>query len=78
MSRLILPLVLLLCMAMAACQGGPPTAYAPEGDVLPTVAGRAPMTFPSAEAARCAYSRACGSLTAVEGIGSSTFSLRGP
>jgi len=63
MHRTLLVLVL-LAVAGVACQGSK-TPYAPQGDVLPTVAGRAPMTFDCLEAARTAFTRACGSLTAV-------------
>lgn len=54
---LMLPLVV-------ACRGGP-SAPSPTGVVQPTVSGVAPPTFGNLDEGRRAFTRACGSLTAV-------------
>jgi hypothetical protein len=51
-------------LALAACQQGPPPPP-PTGSVTPTVAGGADASFATAEAARSAFTRSCGSVTAV-------------
>jgi hypothetical protein len=53
----------LVVLLLASCQsggGGP----APTGAVLPTVAGRPPVSYPSGAEARRAFTRSAGSLTA--------------
>jgi hypothetical protein len=71
MARIFPPLLVFLCLAFLSlgaggCQSGGEGAwgYPAQGAVLPTVAGRAPMSFTNLEEARATFTRSCGSLTA--------------
>jgi hypothetical protein len=66
MRRPALALLLATSAALAACQQGGPPPPPPGGTVVPTVAGGAPTeSYADLEAARKAFTRSCGSVTAV-------------
>ncbi|MFV1959769.1 MAG: hypothetical protein ACC662_10200, partial [Planctomycetota bacterium] len=65
MNRLVLLLApVLLALAGPGCQSSGGDLPPPSGAVLPTAAGRPPVTFASAAEARRAFTRSSGTLTA--------------